>query len=63
MIADEANPELIVGVDPAIADAKAVTASFSATKDAAVDRLPASITVSIVYDLDVSERFLLPVSA
>lgn len=63
MRADFANIELIVGVDPAIGDAKAVTASFSATKDAAVDRLPAKITVVVVYDLDVSERFLLPVSA
>ena len=63
MRADFANIELIVGLDPAIADAKAVTASFGATKDAAVDRFPAPIAVSVVYDLDVSERFLLPVSA
>ena len=55
--------ELIVALDPAIRDAKAVTASFGATKDAAVDRFPAPITRCVIYDLDVGERFLLPVSA
>jgi len=62
MRADFANIELVVSVDPAIRDAEAVTASFGATKDAAVDRLPAPIATSVVYDLDVSESFLLPVS-
>jgi len=61
MRADFANIELIVSVDPAIRDAKAVAASFGPAKDAAVDGFPAPIAASVVYDLDVSERVLLPV--